>query len=107
MLGTRTSRPHPSDSTLFRISKRTGFFALRAQWGRDVRVPSNELTDFLGKAGRGRDRVISTQLPACHGQRFRTMLQTVQTEFLGKDTTLVQLEPEVRAALRVIKLVIG
>jgi len=50
MLGTRTSRPHPSDSTLFRISKRTAFFALRAQCGRDVRVPSNELTDFLGKA---------------------------------------------------------
>jgi len=27
------------------------FFALRAQCGRDVRVPNNQLTDFLGEAG--------------------------------------------------------
>ena len=41
MLGARTSRPHPVQGALFPISK-TKVFALRAQRGRDVRVPSHQ-----------------------------------------------------------------
>jgi hypothetical protein len=47
MLGTRTSRPRPGLRTLF-LMKEPAFFALRAQCGRDVRVPGNQLTDLLG-----------------------------------------------------------
>ena len=50
MLGTRTSRPHPSGYTLLPISKRTEFsrFALIADG--TFAFPAMKLTDFLGKA---------------------------------------------------------
>ena len=44
------SRPHPVECIPFAKRTWAKFLALRAQRRRDVRAPSNQLTDSLGKA---------------------------------------------------------